>query len=388
MINVLYATRIGDLYGSKRSLLSLIEALDESCFHPLLICPEPGLLSEKAEQLGIPVQILPIHDLVFTANPLLLLRQAWRLWRNIFTLRRLFRREKIDLVHVNCYKIGPPYSIAARTLGIPCFWHLREILVTSSFKKKVLLAMIRSMPDRVIAVSKTCAAQFPLDSQDDGKIHLIYNGIDSETFRAQADGQAIRREFGLSVDTPLMGCVGQLIPWKGQDDFLRMAAKVLSLIPEARFLIVGKEAGSDQPFRASLDELALSLGIRDHVIFTGFRQDVPSLIASMDVFLHCAVQPDPLPRVVLEAMALGKPVVATQTGGLPELIDGGRNGILAPPRDVDGLAEGVVSLLLDPDLACKMGRAARERVEERFSLTKHVEAVTQLYNELTQGSKR
>lgn len=383
MINILYASRGGDPYGAKHSLLSLIEGLDRSQFRPLLICPAAGVFSEKVEALGVPVQILPIEDFIFTSNPLLLFRQAWRLWTNVFTLMRLLRHDKIDLVHVNCFKVGPPYAIAARMLGIPCVWHIREILVTSPFRKKVLVEMIRSLPNRVIAVSEACAAQFQRGEQDDGKIHVVYNGIDGSAFRAQADGQAIRAELGLAPDTRLVGCVGQLIPWKGQDDFLRVAAKVLSALPEARFLIVGREAGSQQAFRASLEESAFTLGIGDQVIFTGFRQDTPSLIASMDVFLHCAVQPDPLPRVILEAMALGKPAVATDTGGIPEMIDDGTTGILAAPRDVGALAEGTISLLSDRDLAHRMGEAARERLEQRFTITQHVDAVTRLYAEST-----
>lgn len=383
MTKILYATRGSDLYGAKKSLLSLIEGLDRSRFRPLLICPVAGLFVEKVEALGVPVQILPIDDFVFTSSPLVLLRQGWRLWRNVFTIMRVLRQEKIDLVHVNSFKVGPPYAIAARMLGIPCVWHTREILATSPFRKKVLVEMIRSLPNRVIAVSEACAVQFRRGEQDDSKIHVVYNGIDGGAFRAQADGQAIRAELGLAPDTRLVGCVGQLIPWKGQDDFLRVAAKVLSALPEARFLIVGREAGSQQAFRASLEELAFSLGIGDQVIFTGFRQDTPSLIASMDVFLHCAVQPDPLPRVILEAMALGKPAVATDTGGIPEMIDEGTTGILAAPRDVQSLADGTISVLSDRDLAHRMGEAARERVEERFTITQHVDAVTRLYAELT-----
>lgn len=211
----------------------------------------------------------------------------------------------------------------------------------------------------------------------------MYNGIDSQAFRTQADGQAVRREFGLASDTPVVGCVGQLIPWKGQDDFLRVAAKVVSAIPGARFLIVGQEVESHRSFRSSLEALALTLGVRDHVIFTGFRQDAASLLASMDVFLHCAVEPDPLPRVILEAMALGKPIVATDTGGIPEMIEEGRTGLLAPDRDVESLAKATISLLSDGELARRIGRAARERVREHFSLSQHADAVMQMYDQLT-----
>jgi glycosyltransferase involved in cell wall biosynthesis len=384
VIKVLYASRGGDPYGAENSLLSLIGGLDRSRFSPLLVCPEPGFLSGKAEELGIPVRFLPIFDFFFTSNPLLLLRQGRQLRHNVVSLRRHIREQGIDLVHVNSFKVGPPYAIAARMLGIPCIWHSREILLTTAFRKRILVEMIRSLPDGVIAVSEACAAQFGRGGRGNTKVHVIYNGIDTEAFRARADGQAVRREFDLAADTPLVGCVGQLIPWKGQDDFLRVAAGVLSTLPEARFLIVGREVESHPSFRAALEELASSLDIRDHVIFTGFRQDVPSLIASMDVFLHCAVQPDPLPRVILEAMALGKPVVATDTGGIPEMIEEGRSGFLAPPRDVRSLREATISLLVDEGLAHRMSQAARERVQERFSLTQHVEAVTQLYSELAQ----
>lgn len=383
MINILYGTRSGDPYGAQRSLTSLVEGLDRSRFTPFLVCPEAGFLSERAEQLGIPVSILPIYDFLFTANPLGLLRQGWRFRNNIVLLRRHIREQGIQLVHVNSYNIGPPYAIAARMEGVPCIWHSREILLTSPLRKGILVDMIRSLPDRVIAVSEACAAQFGPGEQGDGKIHVVYNGIDSQGFRAQADGQAIRAELGLAPDTPVVGCVGQLIPWKGQDDFLRVAARVHAVLPAARFLVVGQQVENQQGFLATLEELASSLGIREHVIFTGFRQDAPSLIDSINVFLHCAVQPDPLPRVILEAMALSKAIVATDTGGIPEMIEDGRSGFLASPRDVQSLAKATISLLSHAELAGRMGEAARERVEEQFTIIQHVQTVTRLYAELT-----
>lgn len=383
VMRILYVNLIGDLSGAENSLLSLITHLDKARFQPLLVCSYSGVLTEMAGEKDIPVKITPITKVSFSRSPLVLTRQLSRLLVNIFSALKFLQEEQIDLVHINTYKIALPYTLAARLAGISIVWHLRDILDKTGFKRFVLSRLFRLLPDRLIAVSDACVNQFEINFK--GKMVRVYNGIDADAFREKAKPNIIRKEFGFSEPTRIVGCVGQLISWKGQDVFLRAMARVVQEMPNTKFLIVGDEIVDDNPFRGTLDQLVSELGLEDKVIFTGFRLDIPSLIAAMDIFVHCPVKPDPLPRVILEAMALSLPIVATHTGGIPELVKNGENGLLVPPADEKALANGVLWMISNPTRAKCLGKEGRHLLQG-FSTQQHVDQVMTIYNNLMNGA--
>jgi len=186
---------------------------------------------------------------------------------------------------------------------------------------------------------------------------------------------------------------GRLTPWKGQDDFLRAAAIVAERHPEARFLVVGDcvsseaERASDAAYRDDLHALADRLGIAHLVRFTGYRDDVPAVMNALDVFVLPS-HFEPFGIVVLEAMAAARPIVATAAGGVPDIVDDGREALLVPPQAPEALAEAVARLLDDPALADRLGRAAEERVRDEFPIWRHAARVREHYEQLAAGRHR
>ncbi|MCL5074913.1 MAG: glycosyltransferase family 4 protein [Chloroflexi bacterium] len=375
---LLFVNPVSRLGGAERSTLSLLIRLPREGFTATLVCPAEGLLPDMARRHGLEVIILPLTASRFASAPANLWGQAKELRSSTTNLVHLIKDGGYNLLHINSHKMGLPCTLAARMARIPIIWHIRDILVTTPLRRFALISLIKYLPDRVIAVSEACARQFAPSR----KVRCIYNGIDVAQCRAEANGARIREEMGLSPNTPLIGCVGQLIPWKGQDYFLRAAACLIKTMPQAKFLIVGEDTTPEQDFAPRLKQLSAELGLFSHTIFTGFRQDAISLIDSMDILIHPPIQPDPLPRALLEGMALSKPIVASRVGGIPEMITDGETGLLVPPKDGTALAEAMVRLLNDPQRAQEMGRRGEERVRQLFSIEKHVRSMADIYHDL------
>jgi glycosyltransferase involved in cell wall biosynthesis len=222
--------------------------------------------------------------------------------------------------------------------------------------------------DLAIANSEATRAQLLALGIPEARSRVVYPPIDCQRFHPGVAADEVRGEFGVDGGAHCFGIVGQIIRWKGQDVFLRAARLVLSEFPSARVLIVGEEAGDDgQEFRRELVELAGSLGITRSVVFTGFRRDTPQIMRMLDVVVHASVVPEPFGRVVAEAMAVGRPVVATKPGGPSEIIREGETGFLVPPNDPQALADRVGQLLRDSALASRIGSSGAADVVVRFS---------------------
>lgn len=383
MKKILFVNINGDLSGAENSLLNLMTNLDRTKIQPLLICSYNGVFTELAMEHGIDVRIIPLEKDYFSYSPVALWRQSRLLLNKVRIIMKMLDEESIDLIHVNTYKIALPYSLAARLARIPVVWHLRDMLEKPKIQREFFGFLFRTLPNKVIAVSDACANQFGSDFNR--KIARIYNGIDADEFNARANRKLIRNEFGLSEETIIVGCVGQLIAWKGQDIFLKAMALIAKKCRNIRFLIVGSEIVEEESFEENLRKLTTELGLDGFVIFAGFRRDIPSLISAMDVFVHCPIKPDPLPRVILEAMALNLPIVATHTGGIPELVKNGKNGILVPPADEKALANGVLWMISNPAHAICLGKEGRHRLQG-FSIQQHVDQVMTVYNNLMHGA--
>ena len=210
---------------------------------------------------------------------------------------------------------------------------------------------------------------------------VVYNGVDAAFF-AGGDGESVRAELGAG-GASVVGMVGRLDPWKGHRELLEAAAQVEGAV----FWIVGDVTfGSAQKrladYKTSLEQLATELGISDRVRFLGRRDDMPHVIAALDLLVHPSNEPEPFGRSIAEAQAGGKAVIGTRAGGIPELIDEGDTGLLVPPGDSSALAAAIRRLLDDPALRASMGARAREQAQERFTVARHVASVQAVYDEL------
>ena len=207
-----------------------------------------------------------------------------------------------------------------------------------------------------------------------GKVSVIFNGIDLDDFDQKRNNTELRREICAGQDVPIVGMVANFnFDIKGQQFFVKAARRVVEKVPEARFVLAG-----DGPLRSTCEEEATVLGIRDKVHFLGERSDVSGILRNLTVSVLSSTS-EGLSNVILESMAAAKPVVATDVGGNPELVENGITGHIVPPADPEALADGILRLLRSPDRAKVMGEAARVRVEKDFSVGRMVERHADLY---------
>ncbi|UCC77604.1 MAG: glycosyltransferase family 4 protein, partial [Anaerolineales bacterium] len=186
----------------------------------------------------------------------------------------------------------------------------------------------------------------------------------------------------LADDDLAVGIVGRLERWKGQDIFLRAMALVREAVPRAKGVVIGEPVPYDSDYDLLLRTLCEKLGLSEHVIFSGFRQDVPAVMAVLDVVVLASTSPEPFGRVLIEAMAAGKPVVATSEGATREIVEHGTHGLLVPPGDAQELAHAIIRVLTDREMAVAMGTQGRVRVRERFNMRQLVDGVQAVYDEL------
>jgi glycosyltransferase involved in cell wall biosynthesis len=326
--------------------------------------------------LGHGVRPIVIPDIVgeFSLGP----RELCALVR----LYRVMRQVRPDVVHTHTAKAGFLGRLAARLARVPVVVHTFHGHVLHGYysprKSQLLRRMERALAhltDRIIAVSEHVKRDLvghgvaPAE-----RIEVIPLGLELDPFLHSAPCRgAFRRELQLNGVARVVGIVGRIFPIKNHHLFLEAASLVAREEPTARFVIVG-----DGPLRAELERQAQATGLADRAIFTGWRRDLPGIYADMDV-LAVTSHNEGTPVSAIEAMAAGCPVVATNVGGLPDLICDGETGYLVPPGDARAVATALLHLLHRPETARRMGETARMAVRQRFSAQRLIADVEQLY---------
>lgn len=303
-------------------------------------------------------------------------------------LAGLARRLQIDLFHSNDIRAVLYTWLAQRLTRRPSVWHVHDLLDGGNFTSGDSIARVSSQlgADRVVAISQAVAAALPARLRRSTTVQVIHNGIDLAPFQT-ATGGALRAELGIAPDTPLIGFVGRLLTWKRPDDFIAAMAIVAEQAPRARFLVAGDsltdeaELPSALAYRASLHALVERLGLAGRLTFLGHRDDIPEIMAALDVFVLPTLA-EPFGLVVVEAMAANAAVVATNAGGVPEIVRDGETGLLAPPGQPPALAAAVLRLLTRPAERRALVAAAQARAQAEFSLGAQVRAFEALYQRL------
>jgi glycosyltransferase involved in cell wall biosynthesis len=284
------------------------------------------------------------------------LRQMGGVVALLMRMRRLMQRHGIEVVFSNMTKAHVYGGAAALMAGRPAVWWQRSVPAAKAIER--LAAFVPAAA--VVASSDfAIAAQGALRSGQ--RLRKVYPGVDVEAIARRAGSGASVRTLQQWQDKAIVGIVGRLEHWKGQDVFLRAASQIAPAFPDARFLVVG---GTTHGFEGSYPDqvraLAATLGIADRVHFTGQLDDVFGWLDAMDVVVH-ASHSEAFGRVVVEAMALGKAVVATNLGGPSEIVEDGRSGLLIPPKDPAAMAAALAALLGCPHRRAALGAQARER---------------------------
>lgn len=355
--------------GTERQVTNLALRLDSSRFDLHLAClRNSGELLKEIETLHVPKPVFEIGSLYG-------LRTAWQALRFAYYVRQ----NRIQIV--NSYGFYPNvFAVLAARLGgadvvIASIRDRGDILTPAQRRvQKLVCRMADCVLVNAEAIRETLIAQ----GYDAAKIVVIRNGIVLSRYRRSEQGQRIRRELGIPAESPIIIMFSRLNRMKGAEYFLEAAGSVARICPNARYLIVGDGAN-----RRDLEQRAASLGLKERVSFTGFRTDVPDLLAESAISVLPSLS-EGLSNSLLEAMAAGIPVIATKVGGNPEIIEDGVSGLLIPPRDADSLAEAMSELLRNPTRAHIMGEAGFRRVAELFSVERSVAQVEDLYCKLVE----
>ncbi|MCL2778772.1 MAG: glycosyltransferase family 4 protein [Polyangiaceae bacterium] len=389
-VRVLFINDTARNGGPGRSLYYVLRFLDPEVVHRAVVLPRPGVISELYAESGITDDLVFEPDLVenpiephhrpmarddFNA-PLPLkgvraLVNVARAGRAMARLTSVIQRGAFDLIYCNGTNADFAGGLLARTSETPALWHVRY---TS------LPRIVRGTHDRlaeskgiarIICVSQASASLFP---HCQSKVRVIHNALDTHEFDMGGITPRLRAELGLSSDVVVFGSQGRILPRKGYIEMIRAAKCAMDQMSadertKVQFAVLGDTPEDIRPDHlAECRRFVANLGMGAYFTFLGFRIDVKPYVADFDVAVVPSVYPDPLPRAVIEAMALAKPVLAFDVGGVAEMLRSGQTGTLVrgTPPDVEGLAAQMLRYMRDPNLRARQGRAGRARVERDF----------------------
>lgn len=369
-MNILYLSHTGDIIGGGEiSLLNLLENLDRNKFQPYVIAPFDGNFTKKIRELNIPVILVPVKKI---KNPL----NVHSSIKSIKHIMRIIKKYQIDLIHANVTGgISFLGGIAARIAGIPLVWHVRVIF--SAYLGDLIQSILST---KIIVISEGVRKRFWWIPQKN-KFVLIHNGVDLKKFNPSIDKMIFRNEIGCREDEFLIGTVGRYHPFKSYEYFVRVAKMVLKELPNSKFLIVGRDFYRDNKYLNYLRKLAKQLGVENKFIFMDKQGDIPRVFAALDVFILPTLE-EPFGRVLIEAMACGKPTVAFRSGGVVDIVEDEATGFLVKPKDVIEMAGKISYLFENSDTASEYGRNGRMRAERVFSIKTHTEKIENIYREL------
>jgi glycosyltransferase involved in cell wall biosynthesis len=351
--------------GAEMVVSRLAGALDRSRFRSLVCLYRPGWLKEQCERQGIETHVLDIGGMFDF---------GW-----VRRACRLVRSERISLIHAHEFTGNTYGSLVAKLVGVPLVATVHGKSYYSEQFKRRLAYRVVSRVGTMVAVSEDLK-RFVTDSVGvpAERIKVIYNGQEILLPVRGGETARLRCELGMEEDEQVVGVVGSLYPVKGHKYLLAAIPHVLNAHPRTKFLIVGRG-----DVETSLKDAVKRTGLEKQVRFLGFREDVATLLSLMDIFVLPSLS-EGLSIALLEAMAAGKPVVATNVGGNPELVVDGETGYSVPPRDADALATKLRSLLVDKCRAKKLGENGRKRVQQKFSLQAMADNYQRLYEECLQ----
>lgn len=331
--------------GQEQRILIESQEMIRRGHHVLVACPPDAALCPRVQAAGIPVAEIPIRaalDLVAVAS-----------------LVRLFRREGVTVVNTHSGKDSWVASMAAKISGVPILLRTRHISLPV---RRSFYNAIWRWPDGFITTGEQIREHLIGIGIPADRVVSIPTGVDVQRFSPSVSGEAVRREFGLAPGQRVISVIGVLRSWKRIDLFIDVAAILAREEPSLRFLVVG-EGPQEKNIRRKVEEL----GVGDRVFLLGHRNDVPEILAASDALVMTSMK-EGLPQVILQALAMERPVVASPVGAIPEVVEHGETGFLCPAGEAEGFVAAVRSLLRDPALGRRLGSAGRRRIVKEHSV--------------------
>lgn len=375
----------GTIGGSYYSLLYLLQGLDREKYELVVMFCEPNVMIPEYEKVAEviiydfdPSIYLPVES--FTE----VVRFVPKFLKHVVfkqaPLMRKLREIKPDLVHLNNgYIQNHEWMLACRLSGIPIIAHDRGSRPPTSRQTKLFSRLLNA----TISVSDAFLQNVLNEHLKPKHACRVYNGLDTsmlDGFRDEADRLHLREELCVKEGEILIGTVGNVGEFKGQIVFAKAMHEVLRRHSGVRAIIIGKTALLEEEYEALVCRYITDNDLAGRIEMLGFRKDVPALLNAMDIFVHASIGPEAFGRVILEAMAMSKPIIGTDGGGTPEQVIDHDTGLLVPMNDAPAMAEALEELVSDMDAARQMGVNARRRLEENFTIAKMVEGVEEIYD--------
>ena len=364
MAHILMLHGSSDLYGASKIFLNSIAALQKAGHQVTVVLSEDGPLAKELESSGVN---LHLHKLGILRRKYFnlsgLLNRGKTIWKAKKFLEKLIIEKQITHLYSNTSAVLVG-AFVAKKRGIRHIWHLHEILVGPKWFVSLMGILINRYADVVVVVSQAVWDNWKIKVSE-SKMLLLYNGIDYSPYLLQSTD--IRNEIPEATYKILIGMIGRVNHWKGQSYFLEMAKQLKLQHQNIHFLIVGDAYPGTEVYVTDMLEKIESLGLKDHITYLGYREDIPAILRSLDIFVLPSILPDPLPTVILEAMASSKPVVATNHGGACEMIIPNQTGYLIPWDNAEEGARFIGELISDKNKRGEMGKNAKERVLDKFS---------------------
>jgi len=381
-MNVLYVSDSDTVSGAEIVMLQYLQHFRPPEHHPHVFFRERNArLRAALTELGVPFTTTTNYSeriIETTASPAALAAYARAFWRVRRELADTIRAHEIDLVHSISYPAALYAALASRATGVRQIWHEHNIKRLHAVNTR-LYRFTAATAARVIGPSDAVSHNLRRAGIADATAITVYNGIDLSRFRIDdAKATAVRQELGLRPGQPAVGLFGQMLPHKGHATLVQAAPALRARFPDLRCFFVG--ALENPPYQHALTDAMGRAGVGDLFTFTGWRRDVPDVVRAMDVIVVATTTQEPAALALMETMAMGRPIVATRTGGTPELVLDGVTGRIFPPGDAAALADGLGQLLADPAMRDALGRAGRQRMEAHFSLERHLQQMAAEYH--------
>jgi glycosyltransferase involved in cell wall biosynthesis len=363
--NILYLSSFGNLrWGGQKSLFHLVTRLNKQRYRPYVFLPTDEDFAEalRKQDIGVIIYQLP---------PI----EAFNLFPSLLAVRfliKLIYDYKISLIHTDGPRNTFYAGLAARWKHLPVVFHVRD--ANRDRYDKILYRLSQ----RLILVARILRSRFDWEVHDD-KFVTIYNGVELNSNPFQSSiSQIIKKEFEISDEQLTIVSTGRIEAEKGQKCLVEACGRLKDRI-KFRLLLIGEVVNEE--YAKVCENVALEFGIQDCVAFTGYREDIDKILQAADIFVLPSTG-EAFSRAIVEAMAAGKPVVATDVGGTKEAIENGISGFLVPPEEPMALADKILALATNETLRKKFGAAARKRVEDHFTIERNIQKTEQVYQEL------
>lgn len=398
-VPILYIDNTYTFGGAINSLEYLLRGLNREEFVPVLVTAQsPAVLRERFDFVKwyhFNMKLPWVHNKYYrklvdlkifsttTGNTFLRCLRLiyWLLFITVpeaLTYWKIGQKHNVRLVHLNnIFGSQVAGILGAKLLKVPCVAHLRDFEEVSRATR-----FYTRLVDHHVAISGSVVKNLISLGVPKYKISKVYDGIDLDKFREELPLNYLKEQFKVSDDTKLFGIFGRIIDWKGIKEFVQAAQIVLKSVPNSKAFIVGDASDGSKSYFSQVKYLIEAHGLDKRIVLTGYREDIPAFMSMMDIIVHASIRPEPFGMVLVEAMALGKPVVAMRAGGPLDIVKDGTTGLLVEPGNINELADAITLLLSNEELARAMGAKGKERARYLFNKERYAKQIESIYHML------